>query len=298
MEIRQIEAFVAVAEELNFRRAAMRLHIAQPRLSQIIRQLEHELGVKLFERTTRSVRLTEPGQLLLEHGLRLLDDVASTEAAVRGAGTGETGTVRIGYGGITYSRIIPEIIHEIQREHPGLNLRLESNLFSGKAFDKVSDRSIDVGFGRLPGLRAGVRHRVVAHEHLVVALAADHPLAGSQRVRIAELAHEQFVAPPGDQGSSVRDYLVQACLNAGFAPRVTQEAPDNVTLLSLVAARLGIALTLSTLEPFLPEGVVFRPLEPHVAVPAVVLWHAADESRSTQAVLAIVERILPSPAPA
>ncbi|MFC9358834.1 LysR family substrate-binding domain-containing protein [Rhodococcus sp. NPDC057014] len=217
-----------------------------------------------------------------------MDSVDTARALARAAGRGDAGIVRLGYGGATYNRIIPRIVRSARSTYPGIELRLESNLLSGKAFDKVADREIDIGFGRLPGSRFGVRTHLLAKEHLVVALPADHPLATREAIDIKDLRDEVFVAPPASDGSSVRNLLIHTATEAGFAPRVVQEAPDSLTLLSLVAAGVGVTLTLSALQFYEPEGLVFRPLVEEVPVDSVVMWHEANTSRTVHSILRLI----------
>lgn len=288
MELRHVEAFIVVAEELHFGRAAERMMLAQPAVSQRIRQLESDLGVQLFERSTRSVRLTDSGEAMLAESRVLLEQVERTRSAARAAGRGDAGIVRIGYGGTTHNAAIPRIVAAMRERFPGIDLKLESNLLTGAVFDKVADREIDIGFGRLPGSRSGVKTEVIDTEHLVVALPAGHRLADKRVLRFADLKDESFVAPTAGSGSSVRNLVMHAAMRSNIVPRVEFEAPDSLTIVSLVAAGLGVTVTLSSLMVYQPRGVVFRDLKEKTEVESVLIWHERNTSRPVHAVLRLI----------
>ncbi|MGW1287725.1 LysR family transcriptional regulator [Streptomyces sp. NPDC002586] len=232
MELRHLSGFVAVAEELHFGRAAERLHIAQSPLSQQIRLLERDLGVTLFERTTRSVRLTAAGQALLEPARHLLAEASAVRRTVQAAHLGEVGRVTIGFAGAGSYAVLPVLTRAVTSELPGIELVLEGQTYAGEALGRIAEGSLDVGFVALP-VRRGISTRVVRMEELMVALPDSHPLAQRVDVSFADLAHEPLVTFPVARGSAVRDALVQTCHEAGFAPRIVQEAPAQRALPAL-----------------------------------------------------------------
>lgn len=236
MELRHLKAFLAVAEELHFGRAAKRLQMAQPPLSQQIRQLEKELGVQLFRRNTRSVRLTGAGETFLDPVRTVLDDLDTAVRAARSAGRGEYGRVTIGFAGASSHETLPRLTRAVRAAHPGLELVMTGQTYANVALSRVADGSLDLGFVRLPVTRPGVEHRVIDEEELLCALPFDHPLARYEAVPLGELADEPFVSFPANSGSTVRDAMTEACESAGFTPRVVQEAPDSYTIMALVAA--------------------------------------------------------------
>lgn len=294
MELRHLAAFVAVAEELHFGRAAERLHMAQSPLSRRIRTLEDELGAQLFERSTRSVALTAQGDALLEHARRLLDEAALAERAVRAAGHGEVGRVSIGFAGASSYDVLPLLTRAVTSELPGIELVLRGQTYSGQALNDVADGRLDIGFAAVP-VRTGLDARVVRLERIVVALPDRHRLAGQESVALAELASEPFVSFPAAGGSAVRDAAHRACFDAGFTPRIAQEAPDSYTMLTLVGAEVGVALMVSSAQRIHTGHVVFRPLsdEPP-ALPIALAWRADNPSRALRAVLDVAERVLPT----
>ncbi|MGW2089777.1 LysR family transcriptional regulator [Streptomyces sp. NPDC001880] len=296
MELRHLSAFVAVAEELHFGRAAKRLQMAQPPLSQQIRQLEKELGVQLFERNTRSVRLTGAGESFLQPVRTVLDDLDTAVRAAKAAGRGEYGRVTIGFAGASSHETLPLLTRAVRAASPALELVMRGQTYANVALDRVADGSLDLGFVRLPVSRPGVAYRVIDEEELVCALPFDHPLARLESVPIGVLAEEPFVSFPANTGSTVRDAMVGACETAGFNPRVVQEAPDSYTILALVAAGVGVTLTVTSVQHIQQNGLVYRPLAgPPIRLRAALAWRADNPSAALRAVLAVAEEALPTP---
>ncbi len=296
MELRHLSAFVAVAEELHFGRAAKRLQMAQPPLSQQIRRLEKELGVQLFERNTRSVRLTSAGESFLQPVRTVLDDLDIAVRAAKAAGRGEYGRVSIGFAGASSHETLPRLTRAVRAAHPGIELVMTGQTYANVALARVADGSLDLGFVRLPVTQPGVAHRVIDEEELVCALPSDHPLAARDRVSIGALSEEPFVSFPANTGSTVRDAMVGACEAAGFNPRVVQEAPDSYTILALVAAGVGVTLTVTSVQHIQQNGLVYRPLAgPPIRRQAALAWRADNPSAALRAVLAVAENALPTP---
>jgi DNA-binding transcriptional LysR family regulator len=298
VELRYLAAFVAVAEELHFGRAAKRLQMAQPPLSQQIRQLEKELGVQLFERNTRSVRLTSAGESFLDPVRTVLDDIDIATRAAKAAGRGEYGRVTVGFAGASSHETLPLLTRAVRAAHPGLELVMKGQTYANVALARVADGSLDLGFVRLPVVQPGVEVRVIDEEELVCALPSDHRLARRNRIPIADLAEEPFVSFPSNAGSSLRDATVRACVAAGFDPRVVQEAPDSYTILALVAAGVGVTLTLTSCQHIQQTGLVYRPLAgPSVRLQAALAWRTDNPSAALRTVLTVAEEALPTPPP-
>ena len=295
MDLRQISAFVAVAEELHFGRAADRLHMAQPPLSQLIRRLEKELNTPLFERTTRQVRLTPAGEAFLGPARRVLDAVDEAGQAARLAAGGEVGRVRIGFAGASSHETLPLLTEAVRKRYPDIELLMEGQTYANVALARVADGSLDLGFVRLPANMAGVATRPIAAETLVCALPATHPLAQHERVDVRDLASEPFVTFPANAGSSLHDALIDACGRAGFFPRIEQMAPDTYTILALVAAGVGVTLTLSSCQHVQQHGLVYRALagDP-VRLHQALAWREDNPSPALRSVLAIADEVLPT----
>jgi len=296
MELRHLTSFLAVAEELHFGRAARRLRMAQPPLSQQIRQLEKELGVQLFERNTRSVRLTSAGEAFVAPVRRVFEELDRAERVVRAAGRGEYGRVTIGFAGASSHETLPRLTRAVRAAHPGLELVMRGQTYANVALAKVADGSLDLGFVRLPVTTPGIRTRVIDEEEMLCALPSDHPLTALDRVPIGELAGLPFVSFPANAGSTLRDATVQACADAGFAPRIVQEAPDSYTILALVAAGVGVTLTLTSCQHIQQTGLAYRPLAGRrIRLQAALAWRADNPSAALRAVLDIAEHALPTP---
>ncbi|WP_054714522.1 LysR substrate-binding domain-containing protein [Rhodococcus sp. SMB37] len=295
MEIHQIRAFLAVAEELHFGRAAQRLHVAQPPLSRTIKQLEKELGITLFERSTRSVQLTEAGQALIEPARAILDAVRLAEMAVTAAGRGRTGRVRIGFAGTSH-HLVGRWAKLVRRTHPGIEFVLTSSAYASEVLNRLSEGTLDIGIVRMLFFPPGIASRVIARENLVVALPREHRLAGQAAVQLADLAGEGWVMLPSESGSMLRELLLRLACDAGFTPRIVQSAPDSLSLVALVSAGVGCTLTVSSVARHVvnPE-VVFVPLAEQGPIDVCLVWREGDTSAALAEVLRLSEEALPTP---
>nr|WP_221380689.1 LysR family transcriptional regulator [Actinoplanes polyasparticus] len=295
MELRYFAAFVAVAEELHFGRAARRLHMAQPPLSQMIRQLEKELGVQLFERSTRVVRLTSAGETFLEPARRVLDDIDMAKRAANGAKAGKCGRVTIGFDGASSYAALPRLSQSVRAAHPGLDLMLKVQPDPSAVLEALAEGKLDLGFVRMPVNRLGLRTRIIGNDELVCVLPADHPFAGKDEIDVADLAHDPFVSLPANTGSPLREAMMRACESAGFTPEVVQEAPDTNTVLALVSAGVGVTLTLKSADYLCQGGLVYLPLRGRtVWLHAALAWRADNPSAVLREVLAVAEQALPT----
>lgn len=293
MELRHLRAFTAVAEELHFGRAAARLHMAQPPLSQQIRHLERDLGVQLLERTTRRVRLTNAGVVFLEHARRVLAEADRARESVLLTEQGERGEIRVGLTGATTWRLLPRMTRAYRARYPLVRLELHPSVFSGAQISALLDGGIDVGLLRAP-VPAALACRTLLDEELVAVLPDEHPLAARPSVPLADLAGEKFVSYPDRQGSNLRDVAMRACAEVGFWPRVVQEAQDTYTVVALVAAAVGVALLPASAEWLHFEGVAFRPVTgADVRVPVALTWRPGHESPVLAGFLAVAAETFP-----
>lgn len=296
MEIRQLELFVAVAEELHFGRAADRLHMAQPPLSQQIRKLEIELGVSLFDRTTRSVKLTSAGAALLIQARIVLREMGQAERAAKAGGQGEFGIVRIGFAGASTRHLLPLLAREVKARFPHIELELRGNLYANAAQEALDKGSIDLGFVRLPFNIPGLSYRPIEEETLVCVVGSQHPLASQSSVAISDLAEEPFVTFPRDSGSTLRAITNQVCWDAGFNPRVVQEAPDSFTIQAMVAAGQGISLALSSTENINQPGVVYLPIEGKLPrLQSALAWKSDNQNPALATVIEVARSVFPKP---
>ena len=292
MDLRHFQAFIAVAEELHFSRAAERLRIAQPPLSQRIRQMERELGVELFVRSTRSVSLTPAGESLLGPARKVVSGAdEAREAALAGA-LGESGRVTIGFAGASSRIALPQLAGAVRARYPNLDLQLRGQTYANAALEQVREGSLDLGFVRLPFLTRGVDYVVIEREELICALPAAHPLAERPTVSLMDLVDEPFVTFPANSGSSLHAIGVQACMQAGFQPRVAQAAPDSYTILALVAAGVGVTLTLTSCKDIQPYGLVYKPISDFTpALYAALAWNTETASPATHSVVSVAKSL-------
>ncbi|HEY8295826.1 MAG TPA: LysR family transcriptional regulator [Micrococcaceae bacterium] len=298
MELRWLEAFISVAEELHFGRAAERLHMAQSPLSQTIRKLEKELGIALFERNTRSVSLTAAGNALLPHARSALAEVDLGRRASRSAIGGAYGNVVIGFSGALNHLTLPPLARAVRTRFPDVTLALVDRVMTTEAVQQLQHGTLDLAFVGLPLDSPAVRTRRISREELGLAVRSDHPLAGAPAVRLAEVAGEDFISLPLASGSSLRETMVSACLEAGFRPRIVQEVIDPYTVLSLVAAGVGVSLVPACLAGIMPSGSAYVPLAGRPAMlDAGLAWLGSNTSGALGAVLGLAADVLPTPVP-
>ena len=287
MDADQLRAFLAVAEELHFGRAATRLHVSQPPLSRTIRQLEKHLGATLFDRNTRSVKLTASGQALIEPARAVLAALRAAEDAVKSADAGESGLVRIAFAGVSTHRMVARLARVIRSQHPGIELELSSKNFAQPAMKRLLGGDTDLVLGRWDFIPPGIESRVVMADQLVVAFPDTHPLAGARRVGIERLSNEHFVSLPFQEGSVLPDRLRRLADAHGFAADVVQIAPDSQTALALVAAEVGCHLTLASVaNNVIDPHVAFVPLDDTAAdVDLRAAWRRDNGNPALQVVL-------------
>ncbi|WP_137939082.1 LysR substrate-binding domain-containing protein [Chitinivorax sp. B] len=262
MELRHLRYFVTVAEELHFTRAAQRLHIGQPPLSQQIQALEAELGVPLFERHKRKVVLTDAGQHFLLRARQILQDTRDATEEARRAARGEIGELRIGFtSSLPLTPVLPAALHAYRQYFPKVTLTLHE-MFTFDQFDALLHQRIDVGFVRFNGLEpaAGIVVKELRRDRLRAVVNLSHPLAGNDSLSIAQLRTEDLIGYPAGVGTGLIAVLRELCAAQGFEPRITQVAGEATTQIGLVAAGLGIAVLPSPLECVKVEGVRYVPL--------------------------------------
>lgn len=263
MEFRHLRYFVAVAEELSFTRAAQRLHMAQPPLSMQIRALEDELGVMLFERSKRKVRLTPAGVVFLDRARQLLADAVLAAEAALLAARGERGRLRVGFtSSLPYSAVFSQVIRRYREAFPEVDLQLEE-LFTDAQFERLRLDTLDVGLVRSPAGAApeGIDVREIWRDPACIVMPDDHPLSAAPSVSMAQLAHERFVTFPSDAGTVLPRLLAQTAQAAGFEARVAQLAREATTQIGLVAAGVGLAFLPMQLSHLRVPGVTYKPLD-------------------------------------
>ena len=297
MELRQIESFLAVAEELHFGRAAHRLRMAQSPLSQTIKKLEKDLGTELFERNTRAVSLTTAGFAFLPHARKILEELdLARRAATTDSGT-FYGRLSIGFSGALNHRTLPPLTRALRHRYPELALTLHGGLLTQDAVDRLRNGALDLAFIGLPVDAPSLATRRIAVEPLGATLPVDHPLAARPSIALIELAGDGFVTMPEAQGSTLREVTFSACTAAGFRTRVVQEVSDPYTALSLVAGGVGVSLMPDSVAGIMPGGTVYVPLSGTAPLlVSGIAWHPDLVSPALQLALDVAEEVLPTPA--
>lgn len=276
MELRQLRYFLVVADELHFGRAAERLHLTQPPLTVAIRRLERELGVQLFDRTTRRVALTRAGEAFkrrVGEAVTELDEAAGDVASVA---AGLSGRIRVGFVSSASYTTIPEAIRAFRRQRPRVELVL-SPLTSGEQIEQLLDGDLDVGLIRDPGEVPGLAMELVSTEDLVAVLPEAHPLASRKEVRPEDLEGEPMILFPYRLMPGFVTRVLRLFDGLETSPQVVQQAIHQETVLGLVAAGLGISILPESVRRFQMPGVVTRPL---AGRPQTALYAARGRSYS------------------
>jgi Transcriptional regulator len=299
-DFRQLRYFVAVAEELSFTRAALRLHLSQPPLSQQIQSLEQDLGVRLLERTKRHVALTEPGRVFLEQARQILAKADEARSEVTAAAAGYSGQLRLAYTvSVSFHPALPQALLRYGQIAPNVRLKL-SEMYTEPQFAALLAGEIDVGFVRDEPVHAldarDLRFDVIDREPLLLALPAGHHLAKRDSLRLAEVAGDAFVSQPRELASTLYDRLVKLAATAGFQPTIAQHAQQINGLLALVAAGLGLALVPASMRTVQLAGIRYVSLEDSDAhLLLAVASRAGDRSPALQQFLATVADTVTTP---
>lgn len=292
-DLRQLRYFIAVAEELSFTRAALRLHLSQPPLSQQIRSLEQDLGVQLLERTKRHVSLTEPGRVFLEQARQILAKAEEARSQVVASAAGYSGQLRLAYTvSVSFHPALPQALLRFGQVAPNVRLKL-SEMYTEPQLVALLSGEIDVGFVRSDPTRAQdlreLRLSVVDREPLMLALPCGHRLANRTSMRLEEVAADAFVSQRRELAATLFDRLTKLAAQAGFQPSIVQHAQQLNGLLALVAAGLGLALVPASMRAVRLPGVSYVALEDSDAyLLLAVASRANDHSPALQQFLATV----------
>ncbi|KWC53238.1 LysR family transcriptional regulator [Burkholderia ubonensis] len=260
MELKQLRYFVAVAEELHFGRAAKRLFISQPALSFDIRKFEDALGVQLFARTSKSVALTNAGEVLLGEARRLLLQAAEAERLTVRSAFGYAGRLRVGFVHSMLYRGLPDAVRRFEVDHPGVEIVL-SEMNTQAQVQAIQRGQIDLGYAHWGHFPPEVDSTPIHAEPFVCCLPAGHPLARRRQVALAALADEPFILFPRDAAPHYHDLIIAQCVNAGFSPLIRHEARLWQTILSMIEFGMGVALVPRVLQQVKSDRLAFRPLK-------------------------------------
>jgi DNA-binding transcriptional LysR family regulator len=291
MELRQLRYFLVTAEELHFGRAATRLHIAQPSLTQQIQNLEAELGVKLFLRTKRRVELTEVGQLFLIEVRLVMEHLTQAVRVAQRAGKGELGRLSLAYAGATMYRVLPPILQAFNDRYPNVDLTV-SEVSTEQQLLLFDRNLIHVGLLHPPIRRNEIACETIFREPMVLALPENDPLAATEKIVPEQLSDRAFILFQRQQGPWLHDRITSLCQQAGFSPRVVQETCPPNAVLGLVAAGIGVAFVAQSLQSVPRPGIAYRPLSaPPIELETAVTWRKTDISPVLKAFLSVVRDV-------
>lgn len=293
MDLRHLRYFIAVAEELHFGKAAKRLNISQPPLSQQIKQLERHLDITLFHRTNRKVELTEAGQTLYKSATKLIDDFKLAFEYTQNVAKGLVGELTLGFSGSVELRILPEIIKACRKYCPGITLQL-IQLTTAEQIKALEDRSIDLGLLVPPVSRQLISVEKIRSEDFLICLPENHHLAKMNKINIVDLKSENFIMTPKKSGIGYYDSINSIFEEAGFVPTVTQTANEQLTMVSLVAAGLGVVIVPNSTQSIKMDGIVYRELIKSSKKTTSIAWNKENDRPVIHEFLKLIrEQIIP-----
>lgn len=294
MELRHLRYFIAVAEELHFGKAAERLNISQPPLSQQIKQLEKQINTTLFYRTNRNVELTEAGKAFYKHAVKILNQINIAQEDARSVAEGENGILKVGFSGTITLNVLPEIIKTSQKYHPGIALQLLS-LTTSQQIAALEQRQIDIGFLVPPVESSLISTKKLQDEEYIICLPENHRLAHKDKINVADLKNDSFISTSRDAGVGYFDTIDNIFKDAGFTPRISQIANDQLTMVSFVASGLGVVIIPKAAESLTIDGVIYKELhKPYTKVNSIA-WNKENTRPVVQKFLNLVsDRVIPS----
>jgi DNA-binding transcriptional LysR family regulator len=277
-ELRHLRYFVAVAEELNFSRAAERLHMAQPPLSVAIRQLEQELGAELFQRSTREVTLTEPGRALLEGARRTLAEADRAVASAKRTAAGELGRLRLAFSWSVRFETLPALGKAFRARRPDVEL-LAQETWNAQMLPALRSGAVDVALALCPDPSPELAEEVIRREPVVAILPANHALAGEEAIPLRSLAEESFVFFPRELAPRLHDVLVALCRRSGFEPKMSSGSFHTGWDVGILSDAPVVAVAPRSVSSRLSDGLVAVPLsEPADRLETALLWRQGDSS--------------------
>jgi DNA-binding transcriptional LysR family regulator len=292
MELRHLRCLVAVAEELHFGRAAKRLHLSQPPVSLAIKELEAELGLRLFERTSRHIQLTPGGEEALRDARAVLARTESMRQHAGNAARGHGGSLSVGFISLAAYSFLPDVLRRFTTDFPEVRISLHEST-TDQILGDLESGTLDVGcIFASPLLPATLTYRATNRDPLIIALPAQHRLAHLARVPLERLADEQFLTFERHFGPMMFDTVVSTCMRHGFSPRIFP-ARQMHTIVSLVSGGIGVALVPACVEVLHREGVVYRPLRgDRTPVETGVAWRTEDDAPAMRAFIGYLPKAL------
>ena len=288
MEFKQIRTFVALTECLHFGHAAEQLGIAQPHVSRRIKQLEDDLGVTLFLRNRRNVKLTEAGRVFLGEARRMLADAELARERTRESALGRRGRINLSLIASAMLGVLPAILHAFRSTRPDVHLSVRE-LDSAAQFEALAAETTDVAFVHPPPRLAPAFSQItLERDPLVAVLPVSHPLAKAPSIALADLAEDPWIMFPRDNATAIYDRIMATCERAGFAPRVVQEAGPVPTRLGLVASGFGVHLVHKAWEIMRYPGIVYVPVHPTATIAHSCCWRKGDPNPILRTFLEVV----------
>jgi DNA-binding transcriptional LysR family regulator len=290
-ELRHLRYFVAVAEELNFSRAAERLHMAQPPLSVAIRQLEQEVGAELFERTSREVKLTAAGQAALVGAYRTLADAERTLSDARRAAAGEIGSVRVAFSWSARFEILPAVGQAFRADHPDVKILIQE-MWNARMLPALRSGAVDVALSLCPELDSDFSYETIRSDPLVALVAAGYPPAGEAAVALGDLRDREFLMFPRELAPRLYEVLVGVCRNAGFEPSIGSDSFHSGWELRTLADPRSVTLVPAAVARHVPDDLVTVPLsEPAARVETTMVWRMDDPHPAAAAFRDVARRV-------
>jgi len=286
MDIKHVEAFLVLADELHFGNAAKQLNIAQPVLSQLIKSFEAELNVDLFVRTTRSVALTPAGEAMLAPASVVKDKVDEMRRVAAAAQEGRIGRVHVGIAGGTGYALVFQLAKITAKDAHEVVIDIHPQTFYNQAVEQLRSGDLDLAIVTANDIPQDLESVLVKEDRLLVAVSDLHPFARRDSVRVEDLRNERIVAFPEKIGSHLRELLTKLCGEAGFTPNIVQDVSDPYSLLTVVGANVGVALMGESTEGLQFHGVKYIPLDGvDDVMPVYLAWRSAAMSPSLKLVL-------------
>jgi DNA-binding transcriptional LysR family regulator len=283
LELRHLRYFIAVAEELNFSRAAQRLHMAQPPLSAAIRQLEQELGTDLLSRTTREVRLTDAGRTFLEGAHRTLAELDRARIGAQRAAAGEIGALRVAFSWSARFETLPALGRSFRSSHPGVSL-LTEEMWNARMLPALRSAAVDLAVSLCPEIAGEFSYQPIRSEPVIALLTRAHPLAAQPALDLRDLAEERFLFFPRELAPRLYDVMVGLCRHAGFEPVATGESFHSGWELQILSDVDVVALAPASVALELPDGIVAIPVaDPPDQLETAIVWRKDDPSPASRA---------------
>lgn len=291
MELRHLSAFVAVAEELNFRRAAERLRVAQSPLSQQIKRLEREVGVELLRRTTRQVTLTAAGQAFLPEARRALAAAEAAPQAARQAASGRVGLVRLGFTGPASYEVLLLLAKAFRRQYPEVRLDIAGPAYSGELVGQLHRGTVDAALIRTPVPDDGLRISEITRHDMTAVIPAGHRLAQEESVTVSQLTGQAIIGYPSGRGAAIAHAVRSAFTQNDLNPDPSQEAPDTHTIMLLAGAGAGIGLVPASAAHLKVPGVVLVPVTDIRPVALALAWLADSPNPVLGSLTALIDEV-------